>query len=103
MILSVESKKKLFPPYASFKAAIGQASYTYGWAIQTTPLGTLIEHNGGNGYNFTDFHRYTDRHLVVIFFTNERHTLSLRTLDSIPYYSLWKAITHFSKTKAWLN
>nr|MBA2328915.1 beta-lactamase family protein [Flavisolibacter sp.] len=102
-ILSPESKEKLFTPYAPFKAGIGKAHYTYGWAIQQTPLGTLIEHNGGNGYNYTDFYRYIDKDLVMIYFTNERQTYSLRTLDSIPSALYGKPLPAFPKPQVTLT
>lgn len=91
-ILSKESKRKLYTPYAPFKDRkegwhqAASWNYGYGWAIFKTPRGTrLIEHTGGNSIVSTDFLRYVDEDVVIIYFTSERQTISLRLLDSIAY------------------
>jgi CubicO group peptidase (beta-lactamase class C family) len=91
-ILSKQSKQKLYSPYATFKdrkEGWDQAeswNYGYGWAIYKTPRGTrLIEHTGGNSIVSTDFLRYIDEEVVIIYFTSERKTISLRLLNSITY------------------
>lgn len=94
-ILSKESKQKLYTPYAPFKDRKESRDqeeywdYGYGWAIFKTPRGTrLIEHTGGNSIVSTDFLRYVDEGVVIIFFTSERQTISLPLLKSVAYSGL---------------
>lgn len=68
-VLSADALKKYLTGYAP--TPIGE-KYAYGWGVQTTRRGTtVIAHNGGNGYLFTDFRRYVDEHVVIIAMTNE--------------------------------
>lgn len=94
-ILSKESKRKLYTPYAPFKDRKESRDreeswhYGYGWAIFKTPRGTrLVEHTGGNSIVSTDFLRYVDEGVVIIYFTTERQTFSLTTLQSVIYSGL---------------
>jgi CubicO group peptidase (beta-lactamase class C family) len=64
--------------------------YGYGWSVQTTRRGTtVIEHNGGNGYFFTDVRRYVDEKVVIIAMTNEPSIpatqLAPRELDALVF------------------
>ena len=68
-VLSADALKKYLTGYAP--TPIGE-KYAYGWGVQTTRRGTtVITHNGGNGYLFTDFRRYVDENVVVIAMSNE--------------------------------
>jgi len=68
-VLSADALKKYLTGYAP--TPIGE-KYAYGWGVQTTRRGTtVIAHNGGNGFLFTDFRRYVDEKVVVIAMTNE--------------------------------
>lgn len=50
----------------------GGGQYAYGWGVQATRRGTtVVSHNGGNGYFFTDFRRYVDERVVIIAMTNQ--------------------------------
>ena len=44
--------------------------YGYGWDIETTPHGTLVSHNGGNGIFAAEFLRFVDSDTVVYVATN---------------------------------
>ncbi|TDQ32181.1 serine hydrolase domain-containing protein [Zeaxanthinibacter enoshimensis] len=45
--------------------------YGYGWAISESERGTkIVSHNGSNGLYFSDFVRYVDDDVVVIYLTN---------------------------------
>jgi CubicO group peptidase (beta-lactamase class C family) len=68
-VLSADEVKKFQAGHVT--SAHGER-YGYGWSVQTTRRGTtVIEHNGGNGYFFTDFRRYVDEKVVIIAMTNE--------------------------------
>ena len=68
-VLSAAALTKYQTGYAP--TPIGE-KYAYGWGVQTTRRnGTLITHNGGNGFLFADFRRYIDDHTVIIVMTNE--------------------------------
>lgn len=68
-VFSADILKKYLTGYAP--TPIGE-KYAYGWGVQTTRRGTtVIAHNGGNGFLFTDFRRYVDEHVVIIAMTNE--------------------------------
>ena len=50
----------------------GSERYGYGWGVQKTRRGTtVIAHNGGNGFFFTDFRRYIDEKVVIIAMSNQ--------------------------------
>jgi CubicO group peptidase (beta-lactamase class C family) len=68
-VLSAAALTKYQTGYAP--TPIGE-KYAYGWGVQKTRRnGTLITHNGGNGFLFADFRRYIDDHTVIIAMTNE--------------------------------
>ena len=84
-VLSADALKKYLTGYAP--TPIGE-KYAYGWGVQTTRRGTtVIAHNGGNGYLFTDFRRYIDEKVVVIAMTNEPNVpapqLAPRQIESL--------------------
>jgi hypothetical protein len=52
--------------------SMGGERYAYGWGVQTSRRGgTVITHNGGNGFFFTDFRRYVDEGVVIIAMSNQ--------------------------------
>jgi CubicO group peptidase (beta-lactamase class C family) len=84
-VLSADSLKKYLTGYAP---APGGEMYAYGWGVQKTRRGgTLITHNGGNGFLFTDFRRYVDDKTVIIAMSNEpvipATQLAAREIDSL--------------------
>lgn len=47
------------------------SSYGYGWAIYNgAKANKIVSHNGSNGLYFTDFVRFIDEDIVIIYFTN---------------------------------
>jgi CubicO group peptidase (beta-lactamase class C family) len=84
-VLSADALKKYLTGYAP--TPIGE-KYAYGWGVQTTRRGTtVIAHNGGNGFLFTDFRRYVDEKVVIIAMTNEPNVpapqLAPRQIESL--------------------
>ena len=52
--------------------SMGGERYGYGWGVQQTRRQTtVITHNGGNGFFFTDFRRYVDEGVVIIAMSNQ--------------------------------
>jgi CubicO group peptidase (beta-lactamase class C family) len=50
---------------------IGHTFYGYGWVVEPTSAGTLLWHDGGNGFFFAQVLRYEDADLQVITLANE--------------------------------
>lgn len=67
-ILTAESRTKLYGRHADE----GGSWYGYGWSIEDTPHGTLLTHNGGNPYFFSDFLRYPETDTVIYYSTSSR-------------------------------
>ena len=68
-VLSAEALRKYQTGYVQTQ---GGDRYGYGWGVSQTRRGTsVIAHNGGNGFLFTDFRRYVDEHVVIIAMSNE--------------------------------
>jgi hypothetical protein len=68
-VLFAEALKKY---QAGHVPSMGGERYGYGWGVQQTRRKTtVITHNGGNGFFFTDFRRYVDEKTVIIAMSNE--------------------------------
>jgi len=68
-VLPADAVKKLQTGYVE---ALGGERYAYGWGVQKTRRGTtVVTHNGGNGFLFTDFRRYVDEGVVIIAMSNQ--------------------------------
>lgn len=85
-VFTAESLKKYLTGYVSSLG--GSEMYAYGWGVQKTRRnGTLITHNGGNGFLFADFRRYVDDKTVIIAMSNEpvipATQLAGREIDSL--------------------
>ena len=72
-ILSAEARAKYLTGYVpSSPGGAGDERYAYGWGVQKSRRGgTVITHNGGNGFFFTDFRRYVDEGVVIIAMSNQ--------------------------------
>lgn len=69
-VLSADALKQYLTGHAP--AMGGAEMYAYGWGVQKSRRGTtVITHNGGNGFFFTDFRRYTDEKVVIIAMSNQ--------------------------------
>jgi CubicO group peptidase (beta-lactamase class C family) len=87
-VLSTDAVRKYQTGYIPTRG--GGERYAYGWGVDQTRRGTtVISHNGGNGYFFTDFRRYSDENVVIIAMTNQpviRGTeLAVRQLESLVF------------------
>ncbi len=68
-VLSADALKQYLNGHAP---AMGGEMYAYGWGVQKTRRGsTVVTHNGGNGFFFTDFRRYVDEKVVIIAMSNQ--------------------------------
>ncbi|MSO48926.1 MAG: class A beta-lactamase-related serine hydrolase [Acidobacteria bacterium] len=68
-VLSADARTKYLTGHTP---AGGGERYAYGWGVQTSRRGgTVITHNGGNGFFFTDFRRYVDEGVVIIAMSNQ--------------------------------
>jgi CubicO group peptidase (beta-lactamase class C family) len=68
-VLSAEALKSYLTGHVS---SPGNEMYAYGWGVQKTRRNTtLVTHNGGNGFFFTDFRRYVDEKVVIIAMSNQ--------------------------------
>jgi CubicO group peptidase (beta-lactamase class C family) len=68
-VLSAEALKQYLTGHAP---SMGGEMYAYGWGVQKTRRGTtVVTHNGGNGFFFTDFRRYVDEKVVIIAMSNQ--------------------------------
>ncbi len=68
-VLSADAVKKFQTGHV---ASMGGERYGYGWGVQTTRRGTtVVTHNGGNGFIFSDVRRYLDEKVVIIAMSNE--------------------------------
>jgi CubicO group peptidase (beta-lactamase class C family) len=68
-ILSADARTKYLTGHVP---SMGGERYAYGWGVQTSRRGgTVITHNGGNGFFFTDFRRYVDEGVVIIAMSNQ--------------------------------
>ena len=72
-ILSAEARAKYLTGHVpSSPGGGGGEQYAYGWGVQKSRRGgTVIAHNGGNGFLFTDFRRYVDEGVVIIAMSNQ--------------------------------
>lgn len=68
-VLSGEARTKYLTGHVP---SMGGEKYAYGWGVETSRRGgTVISHNGGNGFFFTDFRRYVDEGVVIIAMSNQ--------------------------------
>lgn len=84
-VLSAAALQKYLTGYAATPAG---DTYAYGWGVQKTRRNTtLIAHNGGNGFFFSDFRRYVDEKTVIIAMSNQpvipATQLAPRQIDSL--------------------
>ena len=42
-----------------------RSHYAFGWAVETTPHGTLVQHNGGNGIYVAELLRFVDEGVMI--------------------------------------
>jgi CubicO group peptidase (beta-lactamase class C family) len=86
-VLSPEAVAKF---QAGHVPSMGGESYGYGWGVQKTRRGTtVVTHNGGNGFFFSDVRRYLDEKVVIIAMSNQpvvpATQLAPRQLESLVF------------------
>lgn len=63
-VLTAASRESYFRPRV--REGPGAAShYAFGWAVEKTPHGTLVQHNGGNGIYVAELLRYVDEGVMI--------------------------------------
>lgn len=98
-ILSLKSKEKLFTSYVP-EDAKGTSYSGYGWGIFRTPRGTrIIGHDGYNTLVFTNFQRFIDDDVVIIWFTNEPRTVSRQIFTAIEHIAFEKESPNLPRQK----
>lgn len=64
IVLGEDVKSQMYTPYLE--------DYGYGWLINESPLGRVIEHNGANDFGASAlFRRYVDAGLTIVLFCNQ--------------------------------
>ncbi|UAM97963.1 serine hydrolase [Polaribacter litorisediminis] len=70
IILTYNSRESQETPYIAENEKM-TSYYGYGWAVSKSKRDTkIVAHNGSNGLYFSDFVRYVDDDVVVIYITN---------------------------------
>ena len=65
-LLDAESKARMYTPFLH--------DYAYGWRVQDTPYGRLINHNGASDLGSSALlRRYVDAGLVIVLFCNQAY------------------------------
>jgi hypothetical protein len=72
-ILSKKAKEKYYHP--QFRPGENENPYyAYGWDIRKTPRHTILaRHNGTNRVFYSDFYRYIDEGVAILFLSNKAH------------------------------
>lgn len=84
LILSDKSTKQLFLPHNASLDKKSKSHYGYGWDIKSTDRGTLhAQHNGSNGYSFTDMHYFVDENIFIVLATNDRDVYPQVVMDEL--------------------
>ena len=63
-VLTAASRESYFRPRVA-EGPGARSRYAFGWAVETTPHGTLVAHNGGNGVYVAEFLRFVDSSVMV--------------------------------------
>jgi CubicO group peptidase (beta-lactamase class C family) len=63
-VLSAASRESYFRPRV-LEGPGAQSRYAFGWAVEKTPHGTLVQHNGGNGIHVAELLRFVDEGVMV--------------------------------------
>lgn len=72
-VLSKEAKEKYYHPQLR-PGENENPYYAYGWGILKTPRNTILaRHNGTNRVFYSDYYRYIDEGVAIIFLSNKAH------------------------------
>lgn len=63
-VLTAASSESYFRPRVA-EDPEGRSRYAFGWAVEKTPHGTLVQHNGGNGIYVAELLRFVDEGVTI--------------------------------------
>ena len=63
-VLGAASRESFFRPRVA-EGPGARSHYAFGWAVEKTPHGTLVQHNGGNGIYVAELLRYVDEGVMI--------------------------------------
>jgi CubicO group peptidase (beta-lactamase class C family) len=63
-VLTAASRESYFHPRVA-EGPGARSRYAFGWAVEKTPHGTLVQHNGGNGIYVAELLRFVDEGVMV--------------------------------------
>lgn len=63
-VLTAASRESYFRPRVA-EDPEGRSHYGFGWAVEKTPHGTLVQHNGGNGIYVAELLRFVDEGVMI--------------------------------------
>ena len=79
-VLGAASRESYFRPRVA-EGPGARSHYAFGWAVEETPHGTLVQHNGGNGIFVAELLRFVDQG-VMIFLTST--VAELKATPAVP-------------------
>ena len=63
-VLTASSRESYFRPRVA-EGPGARSHYAFGWAVEQTPHGTLVQHNGGNGIYVAELLRFVDEGVMI--------------------------------------
>jgi CubicO group peptidase (beta-lactamase class C family) len=63
-VLTAASRESYFRPRVA-EGPGARSHYAFGWAVEPTPHGTLVQHNGGNGVYVAELLRFVDEGVMI--------------------------------------
>jgi CubicO group peptidase (beta-lactamase class C family) len=63
-VLTAASRESYFRPRV-LEGPGARSHYAFGWAVEETPHGTLVQHNGGNGIYVAELLRFVDESVMI--------------------------------------
>ena len=63
-VLTAASRESYFRPRVA-EGPGARSHYAFGWAVEKTPHGTLVQHNGGNGIYVAELLRFVDEGVMI--------------------------------------
>ena len=63
-VLTAASRESYFRPRVA-EGPGARSHYAFGWAVEKTPHGTLVQHNGGNGIYVAELLRFVDEGVTI--------------------------------------
>ncbi len=63
-VLGTAARESYFRPRVA-EGPGAESHYAFGWVVETTPHGTLVQHNGGNGVYVAELLRFVDEGVMI--------------------------------------